>query len=89
MINYDPWFLTYKAKILGMLAVPSKVYQGRNECFFYGRKGVEIKSWIRSMFGDADDLVYTTGDIDGSNVHEDCGALITEQQLSLTMLRWS
>lgn len=89
MINYDPWFSTYKAKILGMLAVPSKVYHGRNECFFYGRKGVEIKSWIRNTFGDIDDLVYANGDIDGSNVHADCGALITDQQLTMTLLRWT
>lgn len=90
MINYDPWISTnYKANIPGMLAVPSKVYHGRNECFFYGRNGQEIKSWIRSMFGDTDDLVYANGDIDGSNVHADCGALITDGQLTMTLLRWS
>jgi hypothetical protein len=87
---YDPWSSTnYKANILGMIAAPSKVYHGRNECFFYGRSGQEIKSWIRNTFGDTDDLVYTTGDIDGSNIREDCGALITDGQLTMTLLRWS
>ena len=79
----------FKANIQGMIVIPSKVYHGRNECLFYGRKGVEIQSWIRHTFGDTDDLVYTTGDIDSSNVHRDCKALINDQQLTMTLLRWS
>ena len=78
-----------RIQIAGMCAVVSPTYRNRYECFFFASRGMEIKSWIRTTFGDDDDLVYTNGDIDGSSVDEDCGALITDQQLTLTILRWS
>lgn len=74
--------------VQGMIIEKSRVYHGRYECIFHSRKGQEIKQWIRSTFGDDDDLVYTSSDIDGSSVGENCGALITESQLTLALLRW-
>jgi hypothetical protein len=76
-----------KANILGMIVKESNVYHGRNECIFFGRSGLAIKWWIRDQFGKTDDLVYITGDIDNS-VRPDCEALITDQQLTITLLKW-
>jgi hypothetical protein len=76
-----------KANILGMIVKESNVYHGRNECIFFGRSGSAIKWWIRDQFGKTDDLVYITGDIDNS-VRPDCEALITDQQLTITLLKW-
>lgn len=78
-----------EVNIPGFIAAKSPVYHGRYECFFYGRKGLSMKRWIRETFGDNDDLVYTNCEIDGSNVTQNCGALITDQQLTLTLLKWS
>lgn len=78
-----------KMHIFGFIVVWSPVYHGRYECFFYGRKGKSIKNWIRETFGDNDDLVYANYGTDGINVMQGCEALITDQQLTLTLLRWS
>jgi hypothetical protein len=71
--------------IPGIDIYPSPTYRGRWECHFRGRKGQHMKQYIRETFGDQDDMVYTTGDID-SSVHDDCGALITDHQLSWLIL---
>lgn len=70
-------------KIPGMKAKSSTTYQGRYECFFYGWQGIQIRDWIRATFGDSDDLVYMSDKDTGAT------AFITEQQLQLTLLRWS
>lgn len=71
----------------GFLVKKSRIYHGRNECYFYGYSGEKIKTWIREKFGDDDDLVYTNSVID-SSVSVECGALITDEQLLITALVW-
>ena len=78
-----------KMHIFGFIVVRSPVYHGRYECFFFGRKGISIKNWVRETFGDNDDLVYANYETDGINVMQGCEALITDQQLTLILLRWS
>jgi hypothetical protein len=63
---------------------PSSYYHGRWECVFYGRRGSEILRWIRNTFGDDDDMVYCINGVG----KEDCRALITDEQLTMTLLRW-
>lgn len=77
-----------KVNIFGFIVVESPVYHGRYECIFYGSKGISIKNWIRKTFGDNDDLVYTNYETDGI-MNARCEALINDQQLTLTLLRWS
>lgn len=69
--------------------LPSKIFRSRWECFFYGRRGAEVKRWILESFGDSDDTVYTSSDLDGFGVTDGCGALITDEQLNLLILRWT
>ena len=79
----------YRYAVEGCGIIKSKIYHGRYECYFYGTRGVSIKKWVRETFGENDDLVYTSDDIDGSNVGEGCGSLITKEQLTLLLLRRS
>lgn len=66
--------------------VTSKYHRGRYECYLYGKAGLEITKWIREMFGEDDDLVYS---IDSSYSEHEYTSLITREQLNLLSLRWS
>jgi hypothetical protein len=63
----------------------SQYYRGRYECRFYGQRGSEIKQWLRDTYGEHDDLIYDN-DNDIDNGYQ---ATITDQQLTMLMLRWS
>ena len=76
-----------EATISGATFYPSKYYRGRYECLFYGRQGPHIKQWIRDHFGSKDDMVYAFQDYDVNYTGYD--ALITKEQLLMTVLKWS
>lgn len=62
-------------------------YRNRYECIFWGRNGPTIKQWIRDTFGENDDLVYEC--ISDEYGEPSYSALITPEQLTLVMLKWS
>jgi hypothetical protein len=72
----------------GLSIYKSKFYHGRYECVFWGRDGPKIKQWLRDTFGEHDDMIYVSED-DEFETDGNYGALINDQQLALTILRWS
>jgi hypothetical protein len=52
-------------------------------------RGVHIKQWIRDTFGEADDMVYANSSMDGFSNISNFESLITDEQLSLLLLKWS
>ncbi len=63
----------------------SRYYRGRYECRFYGRRGKEMKQWLRDTFGEHDDMIYAS-DLD---IEDGYDAMINDQQLTVLLLRWS
>lgn len=63
----------------------SSCYRNRYECVFWGRNGPTIKQWIRDTFGENDDLVYDSDEYGETSY----SALITPEQLTLLILKWS
>jgi hypothetical protein len=74
------------ADIPGISFYKSKYYRGRFECVLWGRRSKEILEWIKATFGETDDMVYATEEHDAYNGYD---ALVTEEQMALTLLRWS
>jgi hypothetical protein len=68
----------------GLIVSPSSFYRGRYNCFFFGRDGLNIKNWLRSQFGDEDDLIYA----DETTAGEPCESMITEEHLVIIKLKW-
>jgi len=62
---------------------PSSYYHNRYECRFFGPNGRKILHWIRSQFVD-DDMIYCKH----GAAHDDCAALISSEQLTMTLIRW-
>ena len=77
----------YDYAMKGLLIKSSQIYHGRYECYFYSTRGQLIKQWIRDQFGE-DDFVYASSEID-SSLGEGCSALVTKEQISWIILRWS
>jgi hypothetical protein len=76
--------------IQGAIIVKSKTrFVGRYEVYTYGMRGVHIKQWIRDTFGEADDMVYANSSMDGFSNISNFESLITDEQLSLLLLKWS
>lgn len=75
--------------IPGAIINPAKRFKGRNEVYAYGSRGNEIRSWIRDTFGNHDDMVYANSSMDGFNNSNNFCSLITDEQLSQLLLKWS
>lgn len=70
---------------LGARYYKSRIYRNRIECVFWGHRGREIKQWLRDTFGETDDMVYASDD----NEPYGYEALITNEQLTMILLKWS
>lgn len=76
--------MAVKYQLAGLNVYPSRNYHNRWECYFWGSRGKLIKYWIRTSFGETDDLVWASNDQIGVAYE----SLITSEQLTLTLLRW-
>ena len=74
----------------GLMYWPARYYRNRYECSFYGRRGIDIRRWIRNQWGDTDDQVWSSGENWSGPVQPDYTytAMITPQQLTLLLLKW-
>ncbi len=79
----------YNTSLNGLIYWPSRYYHNRYECNFYGRRGIEIRTWIRENWGDTDDMVWASGeDWFSQDRNYEYTAMITPQQLTLLLLKW-
>lgn len=76
--------------VAGVIYWPSRYYRNRYECQFYGRRGIDIRNWIRDCWGDIDDMVWSTGENWAGSIQPDYTytAMITPQQLTHLLLKW-
>jgi hypothetical protein len=72
----------------GIAVYRARYYHGRYECCFWGRRGAEIKEWLRVSFGNSDDMIYAS-EYYGDEGRTGYDAMVNEGQLCLLMLRWS
>lgn len=72
-------------KVKNVVIRKSKYYHGRYECAFYGRRGIEMKRWLRDIYGDDDDMIYASDD-DAETGYD---AMINDEQLTLMILKWT
>lgn len=77
--------LKQPVRLQGAWLVPSDIWRNRWECYFWGKQGRMIRYWIRDTFGDTDDFVWARGN---NQNNQEYSALITAEQLTLTLLRW-
>lgn len=75
--------------IPGAIIIPSEIFHGRHKVYVYGMRGITIKKWIREIFGESDDMVYANSSIDGFKNSSNFDSLITDEQLSILLLKWS
>jgi hypothetical protein len=75
--------------IQGAIIIPSGTFRGRHTVYVYGMRGIKIKNWIRETFGESDDMVYANSSIDGFENSSNFDSLITDEQLSILLLKWS
>ena len=76
-------YLGVKIKLKGVNVYPSKIYRSRYECVYYGRRGTEIKDWVRATFSN-DDLVWASSD--SYDLTSEYESLINAEQLELLCL---
>lgn len=72
-------------KLNNVMIRKSRYYHGRYECVFYGRRGREIKQWLRDTYGEHDDMIYASDD----DLETGFSAMINNEQLTILILRWS
>ena len=75
--------------IPGAIIIPNDTFRGRHTVYVYGMRGIKIKNWIRETFGESDDMVYANSSIDGFNNSSNFDSLVTDEQLSILLLKWS
>jgi hypothetical protein len=74
-------------KLNNVVIKKSRYYHGRYECGFYGRRGREMKQWLRDAFGEDDDMIYASVDDIGDGIGYD--AMINDEQLTLMIIKWT
>lgn len=72
-------------KLNNVVIQKSQYYHGRYECGFYGRRGREMKQWLRDAFGEDDDMIYASDD----DPYHGYDAMVNDEQLTSLILRWS
>lgn len=81
--------MTEAVNIQGANFVKSTQFRGRWMVYTYGLRGHGIKTWIRSTFGEHDDMVYASSSLDGFSNHSNFCSLISDEQLSELLLKWT
>jgi len=72
--------------IPGLSIRKSTIYHDRYECYFYGKKGKEIKLWLRNCFGEQDDMIYS---YEEPYMNPMCyKSLINDMQLTALLLKF-